>query len=155
MKTLGVDLAAATKKTAVALLDWGTDTTGNASARLAHLALDVDDQHIVELFGSCDIQAKIAQLHGPQPRDGSGRLAEVYPAASLKIWGLNGRGYKGRGIPEAERLALLLAALEDQAPWLDLNGHREQPGGFGRSVRRSRRRPDRPGRRPPSYAPAG
>ena len=194
MKTLGVDLAAATRKTAVAVIEWEPDT-----ARLTHLALDVDDQDIVELFGSCDmtgvdcpvgwpdalipfltghlnfdadpvleydgiagrrllayrdtdrfvtretgliplsvsadrlahpamrcavIQAKIAALHGPQARDGSGRLAEVYPAASLKIWGLNGRGYKGRGVLEAERLGLLLAALEEQAPWLDLGGHR-------------------------------
>ncbi|MDQ0662045.1 putative nuclease with RNAse H fold [Arthrobacter ulcerisalmonis] len=199
MMTLGVDLAAATKKTAVAVIDWGRD-----SARLTHLALDVDDQHIVELFGashmtgvdcpvgwpdalipfltghlnfhaapvlehdgiagrrllayrdtdrfvtretgliplsvSADrlahpamrcavIQAKIAALHGPQPRDGSGRLAEVYPAASLKIWGLNGRGYKGRGVPEAERLGLLLAALEEAAPWLDLVGHQDRLSG--------------------------
>jgi len=196
MRTLGVDLAAATKKTAVAVIDWTEDR-----ARLAHLALDVDDEQIVELFGSCDmtgvdcpvgwpdalvpfltghlnfdagpvlahdgiagrrllayrdtdrfctaqtgliplsvsadrlahpamrcavIQAKIAAVHGPQLRDGSGRLAEVYPAASLKIWGLNGRGYKGRGVPEAERLGILLAALEEQAPWLDLGGHRDR-----------------------------
>ena len=195
MKTLGVDLAAATKKTAAAVIEWR-----QGSAQLVHLALDVTDQEIVELFGSCDmtgvdcpvgwpdalipfltghldfdagpvleydgiagrrllayrdtdrfttrqtgliplsvsadrlahpamrcavIQAKIAALHGPQPRDGSGRLSEVYPAASLKIWGLNGRGYKGRGVPEAERLGLLLAALEEHAPWLDLAGHRD------------------------------
>lgn len=198
MKTLGVDLAAATKKTAVAVLEWGTDAAGNGSARLAHLALDVDDQAIVDLFGTTDmtgvdcpvgwpdalvpfllghahfdagpvlehdgiagrrllayrdtdrfctartgliplsvsadrlahpamrcavIQAKIAQLHGPQPRDGSGRLAEVYPAASLKLWGLNGRGYKGRGGAEAERLGVLVDSLQAQAPWLDLAGH--------------------------------
>jgi predicted nuclease with RNAse H fold len=191
-----VDLAAATKKTAVAVIEWSDDR-----ARLAHLSLDVDDQEIVDLFGSCDmsgvdcpvgwpdalvpfltghlncdagpvlahdgiagrrllayrdtdrfctaqtgliplsvsavrlahpamrcavIQAKIAAVHGPQLRDGSGRLAEVYPAASLKIWGLNGRGYKGRGVPEAERLGTLLAALEEQAPWLDLGGHRDR-----------------------------
>ncbi|UUL76647.1 DUF429 domain-containing protein [Pseudarthrobacter sp. Fe7] len=206
MRTLGVDLAAATKKTAVAVIEWdsgssGQDSSGKDRARLTHLALDVGDQEIVDLFGTsemtgvdcpvgwpdalipfltghlaCDaepvldhdgiagrrllayrdrdrfvtratkliplsvsadrlahpamrcavIQAKIAALHGPQPRDGSGRLAEVYPAASLKIWGLNGRGYKGRGIPETERLGLLLAALEEQAPWLDLGGHRDR-----------------------------
>lgn len=193
MKTLGVDLAAATKKTAVAVIEWSDDR-----ARLTHLALDVDDQEIVDLFGTCAmtgvdcpvgwpdalipfltghlnndpapvldhdgiagrrllayrdtdrfctaqtgliplsvsadrlahpamrcavIQAKIAALHGPQPRDGSGRLAEVYPAASLKIWGLKGRGYKGRGTPEAERLGVLLGSLQDQAPWLDLAGN--------------------------------
>ncbi|NUS35402.1 MAG: DUF429 domain-containing protein [Pseudarthrobacter sp.] len=196
MRTLGVDLAAATKKTAAAVIEWS-----DGRARLEHAALGVDDQEIVDLFGTCDmtgvdcpvgwpdalipfltghlnfdaapvlaydgiagrrllayrdtdrfctaqtgliplsvsadrlahpamrcavIQAKIAVLHTPQPRDGSGRLAEVYPAASLKIWGLNGRGYKGRGVPEAERLGLLLAALEEQAPWLDLGAYRDR-----------------------------
>ncbi|MHC6591419.1 DUF429 domain-containing protein [Arthrobacter sp. C152] len=199
MRTLGVDLAAAARKTAVAVIEWS-----HGSARLAHLALDVNDQAIVDLFGTSDmagvdcpvgwpdalvpfltghlnldaapvlaydgiegrrllayrdtdrfttahtgliplsvsadrlahpamrcavIQAKIAAAHGPQPRDGSGRLAEVYPAASLKIWGLNGRGYKGRGVSEAGRLGLLLGALEEQAPWLDLAGNRDRLAG--------------------------
>jgi hypothetical protein len=196
MRTLGVDLAAATKKTAVAVLDWDAGT-----ARLVHLALDVRDREIVELFGgssmtgidcpvgwpdaflpflaghlnrdarpvldhdgiegrrllayrdtdrfvtahtgliplsvSADrlahpamrcavIQAKIAVEHGPQARDGSGRLAEVYPAASLKIWGLLARGYKGRGAPEAERLGVILEHLKGAAPWLDLAGHEDR-----------------------------
>lgn len=163
MRTLGVDLAAATKKTAVAVLEWDAGT-----ARLEHLALDVNDREIVELFGASSmtaidcpvgwpdaflpfltghlnfdahpvldhdgiegrrllayretdrfvtghtgliplsvsadrlahpamrcavIQAKIAAEYGPQARDGSGRLAEVYPAASLKVWGLQARGW--------------------------------------------------------------
>ncbi|RKO20192.1 DUF429 domain-containing protein [Pseudarthrobacter phenanthrenivorans] len=196
MRTLGVDLAAATKKTAAAVIEWN-----GGAARLAHLALDVGDQEIVDLFGTSDmtgidcpvgwpqalipfltghlnfdggpvlehdgiegrrllayrdtdrfvtsrtgliplsvsadrlahpamrcavIQAKIAVLHGPQPRDGSGRLAEVYPAASLKLWGLSARGYKGRGTSEAERLAVLLGSLRQQAPWLDLAGHEDR-----------------------------
>ena len=50
MKTLGVDLAAATKKTAAAVIEWGSGT-----ARLAHLALDVDDDEIVRLFGASDM----------------------------------------------------------------------------------------------------
>lgn len=195
MKTLGVDLAAATRKTAAAVIDWT-----NGGARLVHLSLDVTDQEIVELFGSTDmtgidcpvgwpdaflpflaghlnfdahpvldhdgiegrrllayrdtdrfvtretgliplsvsadrlahpamrcavIQAKIARDHGPQARDGSGRLAEVYPAASLKLWGIHARGYKGRGIPESERLGLILDSLTTAAPWLDLAGQRD------------------------------
>ncbi|WP_043429218.1 DUF429 domain-containing protein [Arthrobacter sp. FB24] len=195
MKTLGVDLAAATRKTAAAVLDWT-----HGGARLIHLSLDVTDEDIVELFGSTDmtgidcpvgwpdaflpfiaghlnsdarpvldhdgiegrrllayrdtdrfvtgatgliplsvsagrlahpamrcavIQAKIARDYGPQARDGSGRLAEVYPAASLKLWGIHARGYKGRGTPEAERLALILDSLAQAAPWLDLAGHGE------------------------------
>lgn len=139
-----MDLAAAARKTAAAVLEWG-----GGGARLVHLALDVGDPAIVDLFGTCAIhgvdcpvgwpkalipflsghlnfdggpvlehdgiegrrllayrdtdrfvtgrtgliplsvsadrlahpamrcaviQAKIAALHGPQPRDGSGRL---------------------------------------------------------------------------------
>ncbi|WP_443094296.1 DUF429 domain-containing protein [Pseudarthrobacter sp. ATCC 49987] len=191
--TLGVDLAAGTRKTAAAVLEWSGGT-----ARLVHLALDVGDEEIVRLFGASDmtgidcpvgwpdaflpfiaghlafdahpvldhdgiegrrllayrdtdrfvtartgliplsvsadrlahpamrcavIQAKIARDHGPQPRDGSGRLAEVYPAASLKSWGLLARGYKGRGGAETQRLAGILGALKRAAPWLDLAGY--------------------------------
>ena len=190
-----MDLAAAARKTAAAVIDW---TDGDA--RLVHLSLDVADEEIVDLFGSADmtgidcpvgwpdaflpflaghlkfdahpvldhdgiegrrllayrdtdrfvtgktgliplsvsadrlahpamrcavIQAKIAQGYGPQARDGSGRLAEVYPAASLKLWGIHARGYKGRGAPESERLGLILDSLETAAPWLDLAGHRD------------------------------
>jgi hypothetical protein len=62
------------------------------------------------------IQAKIARRHGPQARDGSGRLAEVYPAASLKIWGLLARGYKGRPAPETKRRGLMVESLTAAAP---------------------------------------
>ncbi|MCU1531701.1 MAG: hypothetical protein JWO49_1272, partial [Arthrobacter sp.] len=75
------------------------------------------------------IQAKISLAYGPQARDGSGRLAEVYPAASLKSWGLLARGYKGRGGAETERLALILDNLTKAAPWLDLAGHEDQLAG--------------------------
>lgn len=196
MRTLGVDLAAAAKKTAVAVLEWGAGI-----GRLEHLALDVHDREIVELFGASSmtaidcpvgwpdaflpfltghlnfdahpvldhdgiegrrllayretdrfvtghtgliplsvsadrlahpamrcavIQAKIAAEYGPQARDGSGRLAEVYPAASLKVWGLQARGYKGRGTPESERLGVLLEQLVAAAPWLDLAGNEDR-----------------------------
>ena len=50
MRTLGVDLAAATRKTAAAVIEWGDGT-----ARLAHLALDVGDEEIVRLFGASDM----------------------------------------------------------------------------------------------------
>jgi hypothetical protein len=75
------------------------------------------------------IQARIAALHGPQPRDGSGKLAEVYPAASLKLWGLAARGYKGRGTSEADRRLVLLGSLREKAPWLDLGGHEDRLAG--------------------------
>ncbi|MET1022617.1 MAG: DUF429 domain-containing protein, partial [Arthrobacter sp.] len=50
MRTLGVDLAAATKKTAAAVVVWS-----NGTARLERLVLDVGDDEVVRLFGSADM----------------------------------------------------------------------------------------------------
>lgn len=72
------------------------------------------------------IQAKIARAWGVQPRDGTGRLVEVYPAASLKIWGVSARRYKGRGTPESEVRDDILGQLTTAAPWLDLDAYRDQ-----------------------------
>ena len=72
------------------------------------------------------IQAKIASVWGVQRRDGTGRLAEVYPAASLRIWGISARRYKGRGTPESGVREGILGQLAAAAPWLDLGAYREQ-----------------------------
>lgn len=72
------------------------------------------------------IQAKIARACGVQPRDGTGHLVEVYPAASLKIWGISARRYKGRGTPESEVRNNILGQLTAAAPWLDLDTYRDQ-----------------------------
>ncbi|MCY1158306.1 MAG: hypothetical protein MOP51_1330 [Citricoccus sp.] len=55
--------------------------------------------------------------------DGGGLACEVYPAAALRTWGLPHRAYK----KDAHRpvRAALVGALEELAPWLDLNGCRE------------------------------
>ena len=51
-------------------------------------------------------------------RAGSGRLAEVYPAAALRRWGFTASGYKrAAGL---DTLAELVADLERRAPWLEL-----------------------------------
>jgi predicted nuclease with RNAse H fold len=51
-------------------------------------------------------------------RAGSGTLVEVYPAASLRLWGLRHREYKrAKGI---EALRALAADLLKAAPWLSL-----------------------------------
>jgi hypothetical protein len=53
-------------------------------------------------------------------RAGDGRVSEVYPAASLELWGLASRGYKGKkGRSAFEKL---VASLPDRLPWLDLGG---------------------------------
>jgi len=99
------------------------DTDRFVTARTGLIPLSVSADRLAHPAMRCAvIQAKIARDSGPQPRDGSGRLAEVYPAASLKLWGLLARGYKGRGATETDRLALLLDDLKRAAPWLDLAG---------------------------------
>jgi len=50
-------------------------------------------------------------------RAGTGAIAEVYPGASLRRWGLDTTGY--RVSPDARRR--LVAQLRDQAPWLSLD----------------------------------
>ena len=62
--------------------------------------------------------AKLGNAGRPVDRDGSGTVTEVYPAASLKQWGLPYRGYKQPrnlgALPE------LVTALQAAAPWLEL-----------------------------------
>ena len=70
------------------------------------------------------LQARIAERFGAQPRDGSGRLVEVYPAASLKVWGLHARKYKGAGAEPAAVRAGIVDGLTTAAPWLALEEHR-------------------------------
>lgn len=52
-------------------------------------------------------------------RSGAGHVAEVYPAATLRLWGFDTRGYK----VDAARRQALLDDLRRRAPWLDLGGH--------------------------------
>jgi predicted nuclease with RNAse H fold len=63
----------------------------------------------------------LAQLAGqgqPVGRCGDGVVVEVYPAASLKRWGLRHRGYKQPR--DAKALESLIGGLLAAAPWLDL-----------------------------------
>jgi predicted nuclease with RNAse H fold len=54
-------------------------------------------------------------------RAGTGRVVEVYPAASLKVWRLSHRGYKG--IAHQQARDVLVTALRAAAPWLDLGAY--------------------------------
>nr|WP_315266727.1 DUF429 domain-containing protein [Microbacterium lemovicicum] len=51
----------------------------------------------------------------------SGTVAEVYPGATLRLWGWDVRGYR----VDADVRRRLLARLIDQAPWLVLGDHAE------------------------------
>jgi Protein of unknown function (DUF429) len=56
-------------------------------------------------------------------RSGSGPVAEVYPAASLRSWGLDHRGYKQKA--DTSALASLVDRLLHEAPWLDCTTHEQ------------------------------
>jgi hypothetical protein len=63
---------------------------------------------------------RAARFLAVEARDGSGTVVEVYPAASLRLWGFDPRGYKAkRGREVRERL---VARFTEAAPWLDLGG---------------------------------
>jgi len=58
------------------------------------------------------------RLNGiPIDRSGAGVVAEVYPGATLRLWGFNTSGYRA----SAEVRELLLGAIQMQAPWLDVS----------------------------------
>jgi hypothetical protein len=59
---------------------------------------------------------------GVTDRAGDGRVFEVYPAASLDLWGFPSRGYKGA--KGRATLARLVSGLSRRLPWLDLAGFR-------------------------------
>lgn len=85
--------------TGIIPLSVGADRIGHAAMRCAGLL------------------AKLGSAGCPVDRDGSGIVAEVYPAASLKQWGFAYRGYKQPrslgALPE------LVTALQTAAPWLE------------------------------------
>ncbi|MFP4281252.1 MAG: DUF429 domain-containing protein [Opitutales bacterium] len=61
----------------------------------------------------------LLERHGEQDKSGApGRFFEVYPAGSLRAWGLPHRGYKGKGEGPAKVRAELLRALGAALPQL-------------------------------------
>jgi predicted nuclease with RNAse H fold len=93
-----------------------------------------DELHLVPLSVSADriahvvlrcavLLAKLDASGRPVDRTGAGAVVEVYPAASLRGWGLRHRGYKRPRTPD-----VLAAAADDllaAAPWLDCGPHEE------------------------------
>jgi predicted nuclease with RNAse H fold len=55
-------------------------------------------------------------------RSGQGMVCEVYPGATLRLWGFDTAGYRTGDYKRAK----LLAKLKAQAPWLDLSGFEDQ-----------------------------
>ncbi len=65
--------------------------------------------------------ARLAERGFDIDRAGSGLVAEVYPGASLRLWGFDTRGYRA----DAAARRNLLALLTTEAPWLDVAGFAE------------------------------
>ena len=89
--------------------DTGLTPLSVAADRIGHVALRC-----------AGLLAQLARRGQAVDRCGSGRVVEVYPAASLKRWGLPYRGYKRPG--DAQRLGHLVDQLLAAAPWLDGGG---------------------------------
>src|SRR5260370_32385336 len=89
--------------------DTGLTPLSVAADRIGHVALRC-----------AGLLAQLARRGQAVDRCGSGTVVEVYPAASLKRWGLPYRGYKRPG--ETQRLGYLVGQLLAAAPWLDGRG---------------------------------
>jgi len=196
MRTAGVDLAAESTRTALAIVEWS-----GAEAALTHLSVGVSDDAIVAasvdvdkigidcafgwpdefvafvaahadpasaaaVDGGMDWRRTLAyretdrvarRVTGRWPlsvstdrlgltamrcagllgrlrgagrdvdRSGAGDVAEVYPGASLRLWGFDTTGYR----TSADARGRLLERLRAAAPWLDLGAHADLMAGSG------------------------
>jgi predicted nuclease with RNAse H fold len=83
--------------------------------------LSVSADRIAHVALRCAVLLAKLGTADPVDRSGSGPIAEVYPAASLRSWGLDHRGYKHK--TGTGTLGRLVDQLLDQAPWLDCTTH--------------------------------
>jgi predicted RNase H-like nuclease len=91
------------------------DLTWKATAMRPPLSVSTDLLGVVALRAARLLDA-LAATDTPVPRDGSGPIAEVYPAAALRLWGIRpARSYKnaGPGAREAREVREhILASVE-------------------------------------------
>jgi len=67
------------------------------------------------------LQGRIQQSGIEVDRSGSGRIVEIYPGASLRLWGFDTAGYRANEDARAE----LLTSIEQSVPWLNLESYRD------------------------------
>jgi hypothetical protein len=94
-----------------------TDEVVRAETGLIPLSVSAD-RIAHAAFRAALLLTRLAEAGRPVDRTGEGSVAEVYPAACLRRWGLAHRGYK-RGAGHGFLLDDLLAA----APWLRVDGY--------------------------------
>lgn len=100
-----------------------TDIEVNIETKLVPLSVAADRiAHVA--FRCAALLAEMRNAGFDVDRSGvTGRVVEVYPAASLLRWELPHRRYKGR--PNVADLRALVASLLQKAPWLSLGVHRQ------------------------------
>lgn len=84
--------------------------TGRWPLSVATDRLGLTAMHCAALLDS------LSDVIGTVDRAGGGVVAEVYPSATLRLWGFSTVGYKA----DAAIRATLLDAIVERAPWLDL-----------------------------------
>ncbi|MGW0590973.1 DUF429 domain-containing protein [Streptosporangium sp. NPDC002607] len=112
----------------IAGIDWRRElafrVTDQVTSELVLRPLSVSADRIGHTAMRCAaLLADLARQGQPVDRSGIGVVVEVYPAASLKCWGLPHDGYKrsaNRG-----KLTQLVDKLQEAAPWLDLGAHEQ------------------------------
>jgi hypothetical protein len=63
---------------------------------------------------------------GPVDRTGAGQLIEVYPAAAMRQWGLDPRGYKGQKLEKVAKRCRLVESIRTAASrWLAFSSELE------------------------------
>ena len=67
------------------------------------------------------LQGRLQQSGIEIDRSGSGKIVEIYPGASLRLWGFDTTGYRANEDARTE----LLTAIEHSVPWLNIGSNRE------------------------------
>ena len=67
------------------------------------------------------LQGRLQQSGIEIDRSGSGKIVEIYPGASLRLWGFDTAGYRANEDARTE----LLTAIEHSVPWLNIGSNRE------------------------------
>ena len=116
-----------------AVADWTATTWTEDAALRTRLRLRLTDRRVHEQLGLMPLSVSTDRIalpamramallhrHGVTDRSGDGRFFEVYPAGSLKAWGMPHRGYKGPGKPERAQRTAALRRLRAALPWLEM-----------------------------------
>ena len=96
-----------------------TRCSGPSRERIGRWPLSVSTDRLgVTALRGAGLLRRLAAAGFPVDRAAEGRLFEVYPGGSLRLWGFDTTGYR----VDAARRAVLLDALRERAPWFEVGG---------------------------------